>query len=918
VNPARWRQVEELFLSAAARPPEERVSFLDAACQGDAPLREEIESLLAYGDTPAAFLDQPGWEARDSLPLSPGSMLGPYEILERIGMGGMGEVYKAKDTRLLRIVSVKTCRTNFSERFGREARAIAALNHPHICQIYDVGLNFLVMEYVAGQPIRGPMPLDKALRYATEICGALAAAHKSGIVHRDLKPDNVLLTKSGVKVLDFGLAKTVRSRETGAANITGASPTREGAILGTLHYMAPEQVQGKETDARCDTFSFGCLFYEMLTGRRAFDGPNAATVIAAILEHPAPSIEDVAPAVLNRVLMQCLEKDPEMRWQDARDLGAAISLAADPPPVASPTRRTWMRGAAGLATGALAGAGGLAWFRRRSDDRPRPLRVEIALPPGATFYTQGFARTFALSPDGRNIAYTPALGTRTLIVRSLGGGEPKVVSTAIFGGRGLFWSADGKSIAFDSFGKLIRADLDSGAQWTLCELAEGFAGGSWGPDGRIVLGSDAGLLQLAASGGSAIALTTPDPSRGERSHQWPQILPDGKILYFIATDRPATTGIYVHSPTRPAERKSLLTSDTSALYAPGGNGKDYLLWRRAGALVAQEFDAAALTLRGELHPLARVAADAVVSTNGVLLYSSTRGLSQLTWFDRSGKSLTAVGEPAEYQTFRLSPDGHRLAAARSGPNGDRELWIIESSSGDARKFTDVVLPLAAWSGDGQTLLYTAGPHYDLTTRSLSGKDNARQISQSANVTMPTDWSRDGRFIFYEEFIPGSGGDQLVLELGRNGTPKAARPWLNTASGEVDCHFLPEPNPRWVAYVSNESGQQEIYVDSFSGSRRPRKVSNGGGRYVQWRADGRELFFTSFDNSLMAAEVKAGSESLHIATPKALFTLPVVENSLPPFDVAPDGQRFLVRMKLGEALPLNLIVNWPALLDSPAG
>jgi eukaryotic-like serine/threonine-protein kinase len=557
MGPERWNQIERLYHAALEREPEGRTAFLTEACP-DAALRHEVESLLDFDGVGGSALERPAWAKR----FRAGERVGPYEILERIGQGGMGEVWKARDTRLDRIVAIKTPAARFSERFEREARAVAALNHPHICQLYDVGPDYLVMEHIEGVPLRGPLPLYKAIEYAKQILEALDAAHKQGIVHRDLKPANILVTKSGVKLLDFGLAKCVALSGTTALTI-------EGTIAGTPEYMAPEQARGAAVDSRADIFAFGCVLYEMLTGKRAFEGPTTASVIGAILERPAPP---VTPSALDGVLQRCLAKDPEERWRSAWDVKAALNLIADGEPVAKPNRRAWIAGtAAGMVGAAFAGGGAVAWLRRQEPGN-LSLRMEINPPRGARF-AAAISSTFSLSPDGRSAAYSAVLGGKTgLWIRPLDGVPRMLFETARV--VDPIWSPDSKSIAFFDAGKLQRTDVAGGTPWTIYAGLRPLEGGAaWTTDGQILFGTPDGLFHIPAFGGTPARLTRLDRSRGERAHSWPQALPGGRFLYLASSDRPDNSDIYAASLAAPSKPVHVLTTGSNALYAPGGDGK---------------------------------------------------------------------------------------------------------------------------------------------------------------------------------------------------------------------------------------------------------------------------------------------------------------------------------------------------------
>jgi eukaryotic-like serine/threonine-protein kinase len=576
------------------------------------------------------------------MPLSVGNKLGPYEILALIGEGGMGEVWKARDTRLDRIVALKVSKREFSERFEREARSIAALNHPHICQLYDVGPNYLVMEFVEGPPLKGPLPVEKAAEYAGQILDVLDTAHRKGITHRDLKPANILVTRQGIKLLDFGLAK-LKTAPLAETDATVTQPlTARGQILGTLQYMSPEQLQGKEADARSDLFSFGCVLYEMLTGRRAFDGASSASVIAAILEREPAPLEAAPP--LDRVVRRALVKDPEQRFQTARDLKAALTWALEQPPPSptdTPSRRWQWIAAAALVIGVL-GGWAFAHFRQAPSDE-RAFRLQIDPPEGGQFVYGLNSGGITLSPDGRTAAYVASANGKTeLWVRPLDAPSARPLA-GTEGAYFPFWSPDGKSIGFFAAGKVQRVDLAGGAPLTICDMPGGNGrGAAWTSDGRIVLGSLAGLFQVPASGGTPSPLTKIDAAHGEGSHRWPQLLPGGRFLYWARSGRSEDNGVYAASFAKPGERVKIVNTDAAAFYASGGDGKNYLLWARGGTLVARELDVASLRLAGEPRPVADPVGkisliggtNAAVSASGVLLYGSANTSSRFNWLDR--------------------------------------------------------------------------------------------------------------------------------------------------------------------------------------------------------------------------------------------------------------------------------------------
>jgi hypothetical protein len=603
------------------------------------------------------------------MPLTAGERLGPYEILAPTGAGGMGEVWKARDTRLDRVVAIKVSKEKFSERFEREARAVAALNHPHICTLHDVGPNYLVMEYVEGAPLKGPLPLEKAIEYAGQILDALDSAHQKGIIHRDLKPANILVTKQGIKLLDFGLAKQ-------AVPLKEMDPTRvlteQGQIVGTLRYISPEQLEGKEADARSDLFAFGCVLYEMLSGKCAFDGLSAASVIAGILERePAPL--ELAPP-LERVIKTCLAKDPDQRFQNVRDLKRDLLWAMEPVATTAQPRRWWIATAAAtLLIGCILGAWAVSHFHQAASDE-RVLRLQILPPEGGRFIFGFRNGGIALSPDGRTASFVASVGGKNgLWIRPLDGTTARLVVESP-GIMFPFWSPDSKSIGFFAGGKLQRVELAGGSPIMICDARGVSPGASWSSDGHIIFATLAtdGLIQVPASGGTPS--TIQNASRGESFQLSPQVLPGGRVLYWSRGDKGENTGIFTASLARTTDAVRLLTSDTNALYAPGGDGKDYLLWLRAGTLLAQEFDARTLKLAGEPRPIADTVSqvglyapqmNVAVSASGQLLYSAANISGQFTWLDRAGKQMGLVGEPGEYAAFRLSPDGNRIAMTRS-------------------------------------------------------------------------------------------------------------------------------------------------------------------------------------------------------------------------------------------------------------
>src|SRR5665213_926264 len=619
--------------------------------------------------------------------LSAGDKLGPYEVLSPIGAGGMGEVWKARDTRLDRTVAIKTSKVEFNERFEREARAVAALNHPHICQLYDVGPNYLVMEFVDGASLKGPMPLDRALTLAIQLADAMDAAHRNGITHRDLKPANVLVTKSGIKVLDFGLAKMERARGVGISEETlTQSPTLEGTILGTLQYMAPEQLQAKDNvDSRADIFSFGCVLYEMLTGKRAFDGKNAASVIAAVMERPAPSVAEVAPAALDRVVKRCLEKDPDDRWQTARDLKAELIWIAGggaESPGQTKARTTWVPWAiAGVLAVVAAFAG---WMLKPAPARSVS-RMVIALAPDehlANLETPAVA----ISPDGANLVYVASRGDgpAQLFLRPLEALKANPMA-GTEDAASPFFSPDGQWIAFFAGGKLKKVAVAGGAAITLCDTSGSILthGGNWGPNNTIVLQRPTGaFLEVPASGGSPHRLTT---SAKHRVWRWPEVMPRGGAVLFAGGGRTAAfasiSTIAAAALDGSGTEKDLIAGGSAPRLAATGD----LIYMQNGTLMAVPFNSSRLELEGSPAPVLDGVSESMLgaaqyslSATGTLVYVPGRlqsNSSRLTWVDRAGKEQPIAAPARDFSSPRLSPDGRRIGVTISGT--ETQVWIYD-------------------------------------------------------------------------------------------------------------------------------------------------------------------------------------------------------------------------------------------------
>jgi eukaryotic-like serine/threonine-protein kinase len=840
------------------------------------------------------------------MPLSAGDRLGPYEILALIGNGGMGEVFKARDTRLDRIVAIKVSNSEFSERFEREARAIATLNHPHICQLYDVGPNYLVMEYIEGAPLKGPMPLALALRYGAQICDALGAAHEKNIVHRDLKPANIMVTKSaGVKLLDFGLAKIgppVRiDQTTKTMGLTG-----KGEILGTLSYMSPEQVNGQDAGPQSDIFSFGLVLYEMLTGKRAFEGSTPASAIAAILTRPAPSISDVAPAALDRALKRCLEKDPENRWQSARDLKAELEwITRTPEPgktaPASPMRASrlsvvaWSVAAIALALAAW------GWGRALLYGRPAllplvsldlDLRADPALPQGG-----GWA---ILSPDGSRLVYASMgrLWTRRL-------DQPE--ATELPGTEAIyppFFSPDGQWIAFAAQGKLKKISIEGGAPIVLCD-APFLQGGSWGTDGNIIANLGVGgLSRLPSSGGMPTPVT--ELEIGESAHFFPQILPGGAAVLFTSGDVVGQVDKFRIEVVTLADRhrRILVQGGTYGRYLAASNGAGYLTYVSQGTLYAVPFDLKALEVRGTPVPmLERIDYSTQlgyawysVSQTGALLYRSGEmgpGGNVVAWVDAAGQTQPLLAKTGVYQSPRLSPDGQRLAVVVE-QDGAEDIWIYDLQRDTLSRLTSGGALSPVWTPDGRYIVFGSLASGMFWTRA-DGSRKPQPLNQSKNIQFPNAFTPDGKRLVFVQVDPKNGPGLWTLPIENDGTGlRSGKPQVFLATPFLEGQASFSPDGRWLAYYSGQSGAREVYVRSFPDNGGEWQISNGGGSSPIWSRSGHALFYRTSDNQIMVANYTAQGDSFVSGKPRVWSRIANVGRS-GNFDLAPDGKRIAVIM-----------------------
>jgi serine/threonine protein kinase len=876
--------------------------------------------------------------------IAPGTRLGPYEILAPIGAGGMGEVYRARDTRLERTVAVKVLPPHLSSspesrhRFEREAKTISQLSHPHICALHDVGregeTEYLVMEYLEGETLadrllKGPLPLEQTLRYGIQIADALDKAHRQGIAHRDLKPGNVMLTNSGIKLLDFGLAKAMApASPVSSVSVfptqTGANLTEEGTILGTFQYMAPEQLEGKEVDSRTDIFAFGAVLYEMATGQKAFRGGTQASLISAILRdepQPISAVSPLSPPAFDRVVRICLSKDPEERWQSAHDvmselrwIAEAGSQAGVPAPVVA--RRKNRERIAWMSTVALFVllSASLLLVPRKTPSPSSVLRTSVLVPE------KQFIRFLTLSPDGRRLAFVAASpgGKRSLWVRPLDGlsAQPlEGTENADF----PFWSPDSGSIGFFADAKLKRVDAGGGAVVTLCDASPDGLGGTWNRDGTILFGLPSRPIhRVADSGGAPEPLTKLDTSRRETTHRYPQFLPDGRHFLYLAAnlagapDDPANQ-VKVGSLDGRGDR-SILPASSNAVYASG-----LLLFIRDGNLLAQEFDPKKLATSGTPRPIAqRVEMSSFfwrwglfsASGNGLVAYSSAlQTSSRLVWLDRSGRETGSVGEPALYVSApRLSPDGRSLAVAiLDNALNKPDVWLYDLGRRVRTRLTSGPSENGGpiFSSDGSRIVFTTDRKHqgDLYTKTVSGHGGEEPFLEGEGQRFADDWSSDGRFLAVEIRQP-RGERKIALSIVSASGDRTPKVFLQRGTDFGEARF--SPDGRWIAYTSEESGRSEIYLAAFPGPGERFQVSPSGGAAPRWRRDGRELFYLAEDGALMAVEVRtAGAPD--VGTSRKLFE---PHPRALDYDVSSDGQRFLIVASGAESSPpITLVQNW---------
>jgi eukaryotic-like serine/threonine-protein kinase len=894
-----------------------------------------------------------------------GTKLGPYEILAPLGAGGMGEVYRARDMRLGREVAIKVLPQHLSsdsdlkQRLEREAKTIASLNHPNICTFHDIGsqdgLDFLVMEHLEGETLadrlqRGALPLDEALKISIQIADALEKAHARGIVHRDLKPGNIMLTKNGPKLMDFGLAKSSLglSSVSGSGSLTPSTPTmsvaalsasaspltQKGTVVGTFQYMAPEVLQGTEADSRSDIFSFGCMLYEVVTGRRAFEGKSQFSVLGAILDKEPERISALrpdAPPRLDETVHCCLAKNPEQRYGCMHDVKLQLETLATgaqqaatqskPQAVSRNSRLPW--GIAAIA--ALLALGTAGAYFLKSPEPAAVIRSSILPPAGTSFVTMlPGSGPPVLSPDGTRIAFTArdehskillyVRPLNSLTAQPLNGTEEATYP---------FWSPDGRQIAFFGGGKLKTIHAGGGPPQTVCDVT-GARGGAWSKDGTIVFtpATASALLRVPAAGGKPEPASQLDTARGENSHRFPAFLPDGKHFFFWSrTSHGAQDNRLYLGELGSLAAKPLLKSDTMGEYASG-----HLLFIRDQVLMAQPFNPDTLILSGEPQPLVEhiVMNPASsrplfsASANGTLIYQSGQasGGWVLLWNGRDGKQIGSLAQSGRYLGVSLSPDGTRVATMiYEGAQGTGDIWIFDVIRGTSTRLTfgPASQALPKWSPDGKTIYYMSNgkgsPHIYAKASDGSGAERAVLETPGA-IEYPSAASPDGRYLVYErKTLPSESGYHLwVLPLTGEAKPF---PIVQTAFDERNAAI--SADGRWMAYESDLSGRREVYITAFPGGGAKWEVSTAGGATPKWRKDGKELFFLDNADNIMAVDVTVSGNAVRLGVPHVLFQAVGTQREAGPYDVTADGKKFLINsgnLKEGTE-PFTLVQNWTA-------
>jgi Tol biopolymer transport system component len=957
VDRERWQRVAELYELVLEREPGERGAVLAAASAGDDELRREVESLLEQ-EQAQLLIDRPVLEAAASVlddqpDLKPGSRLGPYQIERLLGAGGMGQVYLATDTRLGRAVAVKilpralAVDPRFRARFDREAHAIAGLTHPHICTLYDVGrhqpstgsgqaVDFLAMEYVDGETLaarleKGRLPFNQALTIAIDIADALAAAHQQGIVHRDLKPGNIMLTRHGAKLLDFGLARPASSGLQGASRLPTmpSALTAQGTIVGTVPYMAPEQFEGKDSDTRTDVFAFGAVVYEMLTGQRAFDGQSQASLMGAIMHADPPAVsvsQPLAPPTLDRIVQVCLAKDADDRWQSSRDLlhelqwvrreGAAGTTRTSGAAAAAARRSTWLLSALAAALAVAAVSTALAIRSLTRADRPSVSAVHVSLELGGELIALADS-ALAVAPDGATIAFSGRKGTngpRLIYVRRLDQLEARPLA-GTDDGRNPFFSPDGRSVAFFAGGKLCTVPAAGGNVTTLAD-APSDRGGSWAPDGTIIYSPSAsrgrGLMKVAAAGGSAQPVTRPQDN--EVTHRWPQVLPGGAAVLYTAHSQ---RGNYdranlVVSSLDGSRRQTIVRGGYYGRYLSSG----HLVYIQNGTLLVAPFDLDRLVVTASAVPLIEgVTSDPTVgvglfafSDRGVLIYS--RGPGSVTdvtisWIEQTGLQPPMRSAPGDYFNLRFSPDGQRLAMEVGSNRGEGAIWTYDWARETMTRVTlgngEDAYPV--WSPDGKRIAFAAQRDGALVPniywQKADGSGHAERLIKSDTPQIPWSWHPSGKFLTYqtaEDRVPELNIGILPLDGNEATGWKVGRPSLILSESYAEAFPAFSPDGTWLAYASDESGKPEVFVRPFPGLQSRTKVSVDGGVHPTWAPTGRgaregRLFYVSLDAAIWVVSYQTIGDAFVADKPRLWAPAGVLLPRARSFDLHPDGRRF---------------------------
>jgi eukaryotic-like serine/threonine-protein kinase len=870
-----------------------------------------------------------------SVPITPGTRLGPYEVIAPLGAGGMGEVYRARDTRLDRSVAVKVLPAELAHqpelraRFEREARTISSINHPNICALYDVGDDYLVMELLEGENVadritRGSIPIEQVLRTGIEIADALDVAHRRGIVHRDLKPANIMLTKSGAKLLDFGLAKeSPLGGDAGIDATVAKNLTSEGTIIGTFQYMAPEQLEGANADARTDIFSLGAVLYEMATGRPAFEGKSRASLIAAILgtqPPPVAQLRPMTPPALDRLVQACLAKDPDDRWQTAHDVMLQLRFIAEgssasgvPVPVAR--RRAWRERSAWIVAAAAVVAATVIAITamKRTPPVGDLAQFAIDMPPNLALFPYD-TKGVAISPDGTMIAFVASdvQGKPSLYIRNLA--TTKITALAGTDDASYpFWSPDSSQLGFFAGRKLHRIDAKGGTAVTLCD-AESGRGGTWNRDGVIVFAPtiSSELYRISAAGGRPERVTAFEGKQVR--HRWPWFLPDGKrFLYGAGSDLMAgSLDGKLHKP--------IVTDVSNVVFVP----PDRIVFSRGAVLMSQRFDPDALAVSSEPVPLpfgnvaymsSKQLSIVSASENGTLAFlPAPEGATRLVWVDAKGHEDGEIGEAGGYDDAALSPDGKRIAVVRSAPDGG-DIWLVDASSGSLSRFTfhPGLYGFPCWSRDSKQIAFFTQMDAvgQVCTKSLDGAERI-PVLMSPAWQLPNDYSPDGTTLLTFVQTPAAAGDLYTLTLG---SKPVMTPFVATQFDESTATF--SPDGRWVAYQSNASMRNEVYVRRYPLSPEQWQISNAGGESPMWSPDGKELFYASGE-TIMRVPIGGGA-SLEPGTPAPLFRIPghhvaprlTGSVSRPVLSgITPDKQHFLFRLGTEQGLPsINVVLNW---------